>query len=286
MDKVSIRYAQETVPCKNCGTEYLANIIYIFEHRQCRYLCPQCAAVEDRTAQEREAAALQVNIAAKRREWRKQCGIPERYQAKDFSTFETKQGGNIAETYQQCIQYAENFPVSYDEWRKRTGQSYPSLGLFSMGVWGNGKTHLAAAIVHRILDRWQGEDIGLPVRFVSEPDIYESIQETYSFNQEEKQLRMSESEIINRLCTVRLLVIDDLGKQPRKDMDFVRRTLFTIINRRYNALLPVVITTNKDTPALRDYVGNTGDEATLDRIIEMVGGKFKRVTGPSYRRRS
>lgn len=286
MDKLNVRYEKEQATCRHCGVEFIANVLYVSDNRMFNGECPPCRDARIKAVEDRQKEIAEYNVLRKRRTWRSDCGIPIRYQTKDFSTFETSQGGNVTEIYQACIQYADNFPIEYDDWRKRTGQSYPSLGLFSAGVWGNGKTHLATAIVHRILDRWQGEDIALPVRFISEPDIYDRIQETYSFNNQERQARMSESEIIGQLSAVRLLVIDDLGKQPRKDMDFVRRTLFTIINKRYNALLPVVITTNKDTPALRDYVGNTGDEATLDRIIEMVGGKFKRVTGPSYRRRS
>ena len=81
-----------------------------------------------------------------------------------------------------------------------------------------------------------------------------------------------------------MLIIDDLGKVQRRDMEFVRRTLYAIINRRYDALLPVVITTNKDADGLKNYLGNDAEQATFDRIIGMTQGKFIQVKGQSYRR--
>ncbi len=122
---------------------------------------------------------------------------------------------------------------------------------------------------------------------ISEPELYERIQQTYSYSYQERENKQSEQDILDHLSRVRLLIIDDLGKTPRKDMDFVRRTLFSIINRRYIGLLPVVITTNKDpsdTKGLRDYLGNSSDEATLDRILEMTQDNIFVVKGESYRR--
>jgi len=113
-----------------------------------------------------------------------------------------------------------------------------------------------------------------PVRLISEPELYERIQQTYSYSFAEREQKESEQDIMNQLCRAPLLIIDDMGKTPRRDMDFVRRTMFNIINRRYKALLPVVITTNKDLEGLRDYLGNSSDEATLDRIMEMAEGSF------------
>jgi len=275
MDKSALTYEQETMTCKTCGREFTANVVYIFGHRQGRDVCPDCREIEQKLERDQEEANRAAEIARTRKSWRLSCGIPQLFQNKDFSNFDTKRGGNTGEVYQKCFEYADKFPF--------TG-TYPSLFLYSDVVWGNGKTHLVAAIAHRILDRWQGEEITCPVMFISEPEIYARIQETYSFTQEERQKRPSEQQIINKMVGVRLLIIDDLGKQQRKEdsMDFVRRTLFDIINRRYNAMRPVVITSNKDNKGLRDYLGP--DEAILDRLIEMTKGHILRNTGKSYRR--
>ena len=282
MENGALAYEQETMICKTCGREFTANVVYIFGHRQGKDVCPECRDLEQQAEREKEDIKRTAEIAGTRRQWRLNSGISPKYQVVDFSNFDTKRGGNIAEVYRKCFEYADNFPVDYDPWLRKSGKAYPSILLYSDDIWGNGKTHLVSAIVHRILDRWQGEEIACPVCFISEPEIYARIQETYSFTQEEKQKRPSEQQIINKLVGVRLLVIDDLGKQERNDMAFVRRTLFDIINRRYNAMRPVVITSNKADKSLRDYLGR--DEATLDRIIEMTEGNRIKVGGTSYRR--
>jgi DNA replication protein DnaC len=284
MDNGALTYQQESIVCKTCGHEFKANVVYIFGHRQGRGICPDCREVEQQAEREKEDIKRTAEIAGTRRQWRLNSGIPPYYQLKDFSTFDKKRSGNTEQIYKSCLEYADNFPVDYDPWLRKSGKPYHSLFLYSDDIWGNGKTYLVSAIAHRILDRWQGEEIACPVMFISEPEIYARIQETYSFTQEEKQKRPSEQQIINKMVGVRLLIIDDLGKQQRKEesMDFVRRTLFDIVNRRYNAMRPIVITSNKNDKTLRDYLGE--DEAVLDRIIEMTAGNRIKVTAPSYRR--
>jgi DNA replication protein DnaC len=281
---MEVVYTETNAVCQDCGTEFTAKVYNVLGHQFPQRYCRECSAKlieQERLAGE---ATRQAEIATIRRKWRENCGIGLRYMSSDFSTFKTDRPGNIAEIYRMCLEYADQFPIDYDVYRKRTGNAYGSLLLSSVGVWGNGKTHLVSAITHRIIDRWNGENIACPVRFISEPDIYDRIQQTYSYSYEEREKKLSEQEIIHQLCRVRLLIIDDLGKVPRRDMDFVRRTMFNVINRRYDALLPVVITTNKNAEGLRDYLGNSADQATLDRLFEMTEGMRLQVKGTSYRR--
>lgn len=284
MSKETVLYTEIKSNCQKCGLEFLAKVYQVLGHSFPQRFCRECSENLIEQEQQAQEAKRQAELAGQRRRWRENCGIGLRYMSEDFSTFKTDRPGNIAEVYRKCVEYADQFPIDYDTLRKRTGKAYPSLLLFSTGVWGNGKTHLVSSVAHRILDRWNGENIAPPVRFISEPDIYERIQQTYSYSYQERENKASEQDIIDQLCRVRLLIIDDLGKTPRRDMDFVRRTLFAIINRRYDSLLPVVITSNKDAEGLRDYLGNSADQATLDRIIEMTQGRFLPVRGTSYRR--
>lgn len=284
MEKLSVKYEDRVLVCKQCGAEFEGKVYIIQEHEIPQRHCQPCSDKIIEQEQQEEEAKHKAELSTIRRRWRENCGIGLRYMSEDFSTFKTDRPGNLAEIYRKCAEYAEQFPIDYNTWRRRMGKAYPSLLLFSKDIWGNGKTHLVSAIAHRVLDRWDGENIACPVRFVSEPDIYDRIQQTYSYSYEEREKKASEQDIIGQLCNVKLLIIDDLGKTPRRDMDFVRRTLYKIINTRYDALLPVVITSNKDAAGLRDYLGNTTDQATLDRIIEMTQGRFLQVKGMSYRR--
>lgn len=271
---LSLDLKRETIVCKRCSQSYEANVVYIFGHRQSRDVCPICTANEEHTLTLQNEARHKLQIAATRREWRLNCGIPPKYQTETFATFKPKRVG-VGDAYKAAVNYAEQFPLV-------KAKDYPSLLLYSNNVWGNGKTHLVCAIAHRLLDRWDGEEMACPVMFISEPEIYARIQETYSFTSQEKAQRFSEQQLINKMVGVRLLIIDDLGKQERRDMDFVRRTLFDIINRRYNAKRPVVVTSNKNSVALKTYLGT--DEAVFDRLFEMTKGHRIHVTGTSYRR--
>jgi len=277
-------FIEATLKCQKCGAEFQGKIYLCLSHKIPQQVCPQCSEKILEQERKEEEMQRQTEIASIRKIWRENCGIDPKYMGEDFSTFDTKRSGNINEIYKKCVDYAEQFPIQYDQWLRRAKKPYPSLLLLSVGVWGNGKTHLVSAIAHRIFDRWQGEHVACPVHLISEPELYGRIQQTFNYTYAEREEKQSEQDIINHLCKVRLLIIDDLGKQPRRDMDFVRRTMFDIINRRYKAMLPVVITTNKDTEGLRDYLGSATDEATLDRIIEMTEGKFSQVKGTSYRR--
>jgi len=278
--------------CDECGAEFQAKMYSCLGRILKQHYCKNCTDKFLADEKKKEDDMRQTEIISQRRRWRLNSGIDPRYIYQDFSTFKTDRSGNIEEIYKKCKTYADNFPINYDLYlRKQTKdtkpnpKAYQSLLLFSLN-WGNGKTHLVSSIAHRILDRWNGENIANPVYVISEPELYERIQQTYSYTYQEKESKQSEQDILDHLSRVRLLIIDDLGKTPRKDMDFVRRTMFSIINQRYTSLLPVVITTNKDTAGLRDYLGGDSDQATLDRIFEMTFDNVWKVNGESYRRQS
>ena len=237
-------------------------------------VCPECK----QAAKESREANVLATTASARRKWRQRSGIPAFFMDKDFSNFEKDRQ---ARPFDRSWEYAEGFPVDQPV-------KYHSFVMFSDAVWGVGKTHLACAIAHRVLDRWPADSSRtvLPVAFITEPELYLQIQGTYNFTPEERQVRESETDILNRLGSVPLLILDDLGKQPRRDMAFVQRTMFTLIDRRYRHGLPMVITTNKDKDGLNTYLGGDDqNEATYDRLIEMTGKRFIRLAGESYRRK-
>ena len=68
-----------------------------------------------------------------------------------------------------------------------------------------------------------------------------------------------------------LLVIDDFGKEP--PTDWALSQLFRVVNARYEALKPVVVTTQFSRPALIERLSKNGDEQTavaiVSRLFEM-----------------
>jgi DNA replication protein DnaC len=289
--------------CTDCGIEYTAVHYDMLGVREVDSSHGRCKKHQEEFAlkafQEEEAIRLS-EVARVRKEWRDKSGIPLKFMTQEFATFDKKVGGNIAKILKVCVDYAEGYPITYREHILSTKQSYRSLVLFStLDMVGIGKTHLVCSIGHRILNRWNGEGLSIlevsqtdcrpikwrcslrnPVQFVSEYELYRNIQGTYNYTLEEKQHMDSETDIINSLVGRDLLILDDIGKEPRKDMDFVQRILFAIIDGRYKSLRPIVLTTNKTPEELNIYLG----DASFDRLYEMTGGVFQKMTGKSYRR--
>lgn len=282
--------------CRNpeCKKEYQAEIICLMGVRLLRGegYCSDCAKKELESQEAKELAVKQATITSQRRQWRDTCGIPRKFMLQEFKGFDTQREGcsGLTKAYEKCLNYANKFPLD------QSYLGYPSLLLVSDSSWGIGKTHLACSIAHNILNRWNGEGINwevwngelfkssCPVRFISEPDLFLQIQATYNYSPEEKPYRDSETDIINKLVSVRLLLIDDVGKRRVQDPRFVQRVLFSIIDGRYKAMRPMVVTANLSPEGLKLYLGGGGDEASFDRLWEMVKGKFIKIEGESYRR--
>ena len=247
-------------------------------------LCPDCAqkVYDDKVAKEK--AAQQASIMGARRKRRAECGIPSKFMNEDFSTFEKGWQDNA---FKLCSDYAESFLVD------RRPLGYRSLYLWATGKDNNdnpsgngtGKSHLSYAIVHRILDRWTGENDKSCPRIVClrEQELFRRIQATYSFTQEEKMMRESEDDIIKGILYADLVVIDDVGKEVRVKQDFVRKILYTIINGRYDADLPLIITANLDADGLKEHLDKPPTRASFSRFFEMIEGKYIRMEGKNYR---
>jgi DNA replication protein DnaC len=109
----------------------------------------------------------------------------------------------------------------------------PTGWLVLLGGYGCGKTHLAAAIANRCLER------GHPVLFVVVPDLLDHLRATFSPT---SPVRYDER--FDDVRNAPVLVLDDLGAQSTSP--WAQEKLYQIFNHRYNARLPTVITSNHD----------------------------------------
>jgi DNA replication protein DnaC len=73
------------------------------------------------------------------------------------------------------------------------------------------------------------------------------------------------NELIDRLCAVDLLHVDDVGAE--QSSAWVLEQLYTIVNTRYEDDKAIVLTTNLDHDALVAQIG----ERTVSRLYEMCG---------------
>ena len=106
----------------------------------------------------------------------------------------------------------------------------PEGWLIFQGGNGCGKTHLAAAIANYRLAQ------GGSVFFVVVPDLLDHLRSTFS-----PDSKISYDEFFEEIKQTPLLILDDFGEQSATL--WAREKLYQLINYRYNAKLPMVVTT-------------------------------------------
>lgn len=144
----------------------------------------------------------------------------------------------------------------------------PSGWLYLWGLYGCGKSHLAAAVAN-VLGRERR------TAYAAVPRLLRFVQAGFGQRGAE-----SADARVQALCEAELLVLDDLGKEYLKaERDgrpgWAEALLFDIIDHRYINDLPTVITSNQP---IDDHPG-----AIADRIAGMALAVH--IAAPSYRRR-
>ncbi len=177
-------------------------------------------------------------------------GLGKRFAGRRFETFNVT--AETKEAYNACVLFCDTF-------------SEDSKGIRLTGNYGCGKTHLTASIIHRLAER------GIGGVFVVVPELLRAIRHGYN------QQNDDSDRLVKLTEEAPLLVLDDLGAE--KPSDWVREQLYVIINRRYENMLPTIVTTNCTTQELVERVG----QRTVSRLIEMTT-PYK-ITAKDYRMR-
>ena len=147
-------------------------------------------------------------------------------------------GANIPRRYQHCT--LETF-VTYNEslqravvHARRVAEAFPILdrGLFLEGQPGVGKTHLAVAVLKRIM-----ETTGARGLFYDTRELLRVIRSTY-----DPSIRATELDVLRPVLEADLLVLDDLGAE--KTSEWVDETMNFIVNTRYSERRATLFTSN------------------------------------------
>jgi len=254
----------EPVVCPYCGTEYRWEKREIPELGFTTWIRPQpCMCAEAVKAREEEARRQKIQEERQRKleqEQRyqtllKNSGLPARYHK---MSFETAQGLVDDKALQVVRKYAEEFIAKRGH----------NKGLFITGSVGTGKTGLAASLMHVLMRA------GIPCIFGSVVKLLGRIKQTYGED------CVDEQQVINDLCTVPLLVVDDLGKE--KVSPWVQQVLFEVIDTRYSELRPFVVTTNFTLTELEKRYEEEVGVALASRIAEFC--IFVGLKGPDLRK--
>jgi DNA replication protein DnaC len=127
-------------------------------------------------------------------------------------------------------------------------------GIWFVGGVGTGKTTLAMLISKAAMEADR------TVAIYSLPRLLALLRDTY-----DDDAQYSLNELIDRLCSVDLLHIDDVGAE--QSSPWVLEQLYTIVNTRYEDGKALLLTTNLDHEALEEQIG----PRTVSRIYEICG---------------
>ena len=185
--------------------------------------------------------------------------IPPRYAKCTFDTFKSAPGTSQDNALLLAQKLVNDFPVD--------------RGLLFMGPAGVGKTHLAVAIIRGLIEK------GFAGIFCEFGSLLKEIQDSYN-----PISKSSELKVLAPIYQTEVLVLDELGATI--PTDWVRDTMYQIINKRYNDQKLTIFTTNYS-----DARGSDKEQVLEDRIgarlrsrlyemckkVVMDGGDYRRV---------
>ena len=180
-------------------------------------------------------------------------GLAKLHRTMKFDKFDLKRVNLLREQRQNlemAFDSAVNFAHSPDGW------------LVLQGETGCGKTHLAAAIANYRLEA------GKPVLFVVVPDFLDHLRSTFS-----PESKVSYDQLFESVKNTPLLILDDFGEQSTTP--WAQEKLYQVINHRYNAQLPTVITTRCTTDEI--------DSPISSRFVDPKISMMFNIRVPDYR---
>lgn len=202
--------------------------------------CPACKADTQAAETARAAEATAKARALAVEQMMRQTLVPARFIGRTFANYRAD-----TEAQQRALRMCQGYAEHFDTCLQR-GSS-----LILAGRPGTGKSHLAAAIMQHILPRHVGV-------YVTMMDLIRMLRDTWR-----KGSERSETDVLEGLASVPLLVIDEVGAQY--DTDGERTLFFDVMDRRYRNMMPTICITNLDKPTFRTTIG----DRVHDRLTEV-----------------
>ena len=163
--------------------------------------------------------------------------------------------GQRREVTAACKRYVEHWDEMVRE----------NVGILLYGSVGTGKTFYASCIANALLDRQ------VTAAATSFPRLLNLLQGT-----QDKQ------KLLDSLARYKLLILDDLGVE--RDSTFGMEQIFNVVDARYHAHLPIIVTTNLSMEELKNP-SSMPYARIYDRVLEMCPVPL-RLTGDSRRKQN
>ena len=204
----------------------------------------------------RHSLSLIKNLYAK-------SNIPPKYKFRRIKEFETYHPDN--EINRCLIQALDNAYLFLEELKKKTDFI---RGWYFYGPSGSGKTLLSCLILNECILLFQDQ-----VRYTKiTRDFFNQMRA--AFNQESNFYGKSES-LFYEVSNADILVIDDFGVQ--KDSDWEQRTLYDLIDHRYEYNKTTIITSNIPPKELKPLFGGRifSRLKEMTRIQDMISTDYR-----------
>ena len=290
----NINYSMMKV-CMECGVEFdfraTAIIAAYSADVRSRQICGSCREnalliFEERMALN-AANTRRMTLQRQARRWVEDSerGVPMHFRDATLDNFDASDGNNLRRV-EMLQDWLDEFPATI------APVGVKSL-LLTRSEHGVGKTHLACAILHHVMERCELEMEGAPFQFWTMDRIRNKIHAARFHRSDDV-----EEYICHELINAWLLVIDDVHPNyydtrefhPAYSAEQDHSIYYQIINGRYNNNLPVIITSNvglwdETDPSLksRNTLVEAMGTASADRIKQMTGGVQIVVDGESRR---
>lgn len=220
--------ALRIVDCPVHGRQELPAILRLTQ-------CPRCTSDTIRSREEGQREERRLRRIGERKA---RLGLPPRFANATFAQFTCTTAKQRA-AVQDCREFAESLPGD--------GRT-----LMLIGPCGTGKTTLAAAIANAVID---AKDMA--ALLMTQRDLIRNLRSTWSHNSPE-----TESQAIERLASVGLLLVDDAGVGHGSESELVQ--LLDVIDARYANHMPLVVSSNLTGPQLKVALG----DRVFDRVRE------------------
>lgn len=220
-------------------------------------ICPSCLLRGQQIGHELNE---KIEAEQRRREFTQRmqiAGVPEAFLECTLDSYNP-----TSDQADKMLAIVQGYADSFNEVLK----ARPVPGLVFVGVPGTGKTHIACAMIAKLMAQ------GYSAAYLACPHFLLAARESQLMRSHEKT-----SLLIDRFKQPHFLVLDEFGTHTTQDVDY--QILFSVIDGRYQRNLPTLMVTNLRHEDLKKTV----DERFLERIIG-INGPILKFDWPTHRR--